>query len=292
MSLEIGVIYPQTEFPPDAGSVRDYAEAAEGLGFAYVAAYDHVLGANPNRPGGWKGPYDFRSAFLEPMVLFGFMAPITEHLGFVTGVLILPQRQTAVVAKQAASLDLLSHGRLRLGVGLGWNEVEYASLGQDFHTRGRRMEEQVVLLRRLWTEPLVTFEGRWDRVDDAGLNPLPVQRPIPIWFGGRDDRMLRRAARLADGWITNFRSAEDARPSLDSLRTHLARAGRGEGDFGIEARLEYGAGDPEVWRRAVEDWRGLGATRISLNTMRAGLAGAEQHLQAIGRFAEAIGGLQ
>jgi probable F420-dependent oxidoreductase len=286
--MHFGVIFPQTEFPPDAAAVRDYAETAEGLGFAYVAAYDHVLGANPNRPGGWKGPYDFRSAFLEPMVLFGFMAPITEKLGFATGVLILPQRQTAVVAKQAATLDVLSRGRLRLGVGLGWNEVEFASLGQDFHTRGRRIEEQVRLLRRLWTEPLVAFDGRWDRVDDAGLNPLPLQRPIPIWFGGRDDRMLRRAARLADGWIANLRSAEDARPSLDFLRTHLAQAGRGEGEFGIDARLEYGTGDPEVWGRAVEDWRRLGATHISLNTMRAGFTGAEQHLQAIRRFAEVV----
>lgn len=291
MTLNFGVIYPQTEYPPDPAAVRDYVQAAEELGYAYVGAYDHVLGANPDRPGGWKGPYDFRSAFLEPLVLFGFMAPITNRLGFVTGVLILPQRQTAVVAKQAATLDVLCGGRLRLGVGLGWNEVEYVSLGQDFHTRGRRIEEQVLLLRRLWTEPLVTFDGRWDRVDDAGLNPLPVQRPIPVWFGGREDRMLRRAARLGDGWIVNFRSVEDARPSLDSLRAHLAQAGRAGGEFGIEARLEYGAGDPEVWGRSAEAWRAAGATHISLNTMRGGLTTAEQHLQAIRRFAETVKGM-
>ena len=286
--MHFGVIYPQTEYPPEPGAVRDYAQTAEGLGFAYIGAYDHVLGANPARPEGWKGPYDFRSAFLEPLVLFGFMATITERVGFVTGVLILPQRQTAVVAKQAATLDVLSAGRLRLGVGLGWNQVEYVSLGQDFHTRGRRIEEQVRLLRQLWTEPLVTFDGRWDRIDDAGLNPLPVQRPIPIWFGGRDERMLRRAARLADGWILNIRSPEEAAGSLEALRGYLAEAGRADGSFGVEARVEYGDGDPRVWESAVAAWRQAGATHISLNTMRAGLDGAAAHLAAIRRFAEAL----
>lgn len=286
--MQFGVIFPQTEFPPDPAAVKDYAQTAESLGYAYIAAYDHVLGANPDRPGGWKGPYDYRSAFLEPFVLFGFQAAVTQRIGFVTGVLILPQRQTAVVAKQAATLDVLSGGRLRLGVGLGWNEVEYISLGQDFHTRGRRLEEQVGLMRRLWTEPLVTFDGRWDRVVDAGLNPLPVQRPIPIWFGGRDDRMIRRAARLADGWILNFRSVDDARPSLEALRGYLAQAGRAEGSFGIEARIEYGAGDPEAWAAVVAGWRQAGATYVSLNTMRYGLTTAEEHMAAIRRFAEAM----
>jgi probable F420-dependent oxidoreductase len=289
--MHFGVIYPQTEYPPEPAAVRDYAQAAEGLGFAYIGAYDHILGANPERPAGWKGPYDFRSAFLEPLVLFGFMATITERIGFATEVLILPQRQTPVVAKQAATLDVLSGGRLRLGVGLGWNQVEYASLGQDFHTRGRRIEEQVRLLRQLWTEPLVTFDGKWDRIDDAGLNPLPVQRPIPIWFGGRDDRMLQRAARLADGWILNFRTPEDAGRSLAAMQAYLAQAGRADGTFGVEARIEYGDGDPHVWQSGVVAWRKAGATSVTLNTMRAGLVGAATHLEAIRKFAEAVVGL-
>lgn len=289
--MQFGVIFPQTEFPPDPSAVRDYAHAAEALGFEYIAAYDHILGANANRPGGWKGPYDHQSSFLEPLVLFGFMAGLTERVAFVTGVLILPQRQTAVVAKQAATLDVLSGGRLRLGVGLGWNEVEYVSLGQDFHTRGRRIEEQVEVMRRLWTEPLVTFSGRWDRVDDAGLNPLPVQRPIPIWLGGRDERMVRRAARLADGWILNVRSADEARPGLAVLRSALALEGRAEAAFGIEARLAYGDGRPERWAVEIEAWRVVGVTHISLNTMRFGLATPADHLAALRTFAEAVRGM-
>jgi probable F420-dependent oxidoreductase len=203
--MHFGAIYPQTEYPPDPIAVRDFAQAVEELGYAYVVAYDHVLGANPDRPGGWKGPYTHESAFLEPFVLFSHMAACTSRLGFLTGILILPQRQTVLVAKQAATLDVLCEGRLRLGVGLGWNEVEYVALGQDFHRRGRRMDEQLEVLRRLWTEPLVTFEGREHRIPDAGLNPLPRQRPIPIWFGGHDDRALRRAARFGGGWIPSFR---------------------------------------------------------------------------------------
>ncbi|HLE13905.1 MAG TPA: TIGR03619 family F420-dependent LLM class oxidoreductase, partial [Anaerolineales bacterium] len=172
--MEIGLVYPQTEFGDDPAAIRDYAQMAEGLGFSHVLAFDHVLGANPDRPGGWKGPYTYQTPFHEPFVLFSYMAGVTNTLGFATGIIILPQRQTALVAKQAATLDVLSSGRLRVGVGLGWNEVEYAALGQDFHSRGRRIEEQVTLLRRLWTQPLVNFEGRWDTIPDAGINPLPV----------------------------------------------------------------------------------------------------------------------
>jgi probable F420-dependent oxidoreductase len=286
--MRFGVIFPQTEYPSDPAAVLEYGRTAEASGYDYLATYEHVLGANSNRPGGWKGPYDFQSSFLEPFVLFAFLSAVTDRIGLVTGVLVLPQRQTAVVAKQAATLDVLCRGRLRLGVGLGWNEVEYASLGQDFHTRGRRIEEQVRLLRRLWTEPLVTFDGRWDRVDDAGLNPLPVQRPIPIWFGGRDERMIRRAARLADGWILNYRSVEEARPGLDLLRASMEQEGRTGDAFGIEARLSYGGGDPAAWSAEIEGWQNLGVTHISLNTMRANLATAEDHLRAIRRFAEAV----
>ncbi len=283
-----GVIYPQTEYPPDPAAVRDFAQTVEGLGFSHVVAYDHVLGANPERPGAWKGPYTHQSAFLEPFVLYSYMAACTTRLGFLTGILILPQRQTALVAKQAATLDVLSGGRLRLGVGLGWNEVEYIALGKDFHDRGRRMEEQLEVLRRLWTEPLVTFHGRDHRIDDAGLNPLPVQRPIPIWFGGRDDRVLRRAARYGDGWIPNYRSAEDARPALEKLAGYLAEQARPWEGFGLEVRIPYRDGNPTAWRPVIEAWRQAGATHIGLNTMGAGLVSAADHLAAVRRFAEAI----
>jgi probable F420-dependent oxidoreductase len=288
MPLNFGVIYPQTEYPPEPAAVRDFSQAAEALGFTHIVAYDHVLGANPERPGGWKGPYTHLSAFLEPLVLYSFMAACTTRLGFLTGILILPQRQTALVAKQSATLDVLSGGRLRLGVGLGWNEVEYVALGEDFHKRGRRIDEQLEVLRRLWTEPLVVFRGREHQIDDAGLNPLPVQRPIPIWFGGHDERVLRRAARYGEGWIPNFRSAADAGPALEKLGNYLVEQGRSLTGFGLEARIPYRDGDPAAWLSSIEAWRQAGATHIGLNTMGAGLTTADEHLTAIEKFAEAV----
>jgi probable F420-dependent oxidoreductase len=192
------------------------------------------------------------------------------------------------VAKQAASLDVLSGGRLRLGVGLGWNEVEYIALGQDFHTRGRRMEEQVELLRQLWTQPLVNFEGRWHTIPDAGIKPLPVQRPIPLWFGGTNEKALQRAARLGDGWMTNSRTPADARPAVEIIHTTLQASGRRPESFGIEARLAYAGGAPETWRQLIHDWQAVGATHFSLNTMGAGLATPQEHLQAIRKFADTV----
>ncbi|HEX7976555.1 MAG TPA: LLM class F420-dependent oxidoreductase [Anaerolineales bacterium] len=287
--MQIGVVYPQIEFGVDPAAIRDYAQTAEGLGYSHVIAYDHILGANPNRPGGWKGPYTFESTFFEPFVLFSYMASFTQKLGFAPGIIILPQRQTALVAKQAACLDVLSGGRLRLGVGLGWNEVEYTALNEDFHTRGRRMEEQVGLLRQLWTQPLVSFSGRWHTIPDAGLNPLPVQRPIPIWFGANVESALERVARLADGWMSNVRSAADARPALEILDRALQKAGRSRADFGIEARIPYGDGNSETWQKLIQGWQAEGVNLFSVNTMNAHLATPAEHIQAIRRFAQAVG---
>ena len=287
--MNIGIVFPQTQFNGDAAAVRDYAQSVEGLGFTHVVAYDHVLGANPDRPGGWRGAYTYTYAFLEPFVLFSFMAGVTRSLAFCPGVIILPQRQTALVAKQAATLDVLSGGRLRLGVGLGWNEVEYVALNEDFHTRGRRLEEQVTVLQRLWTEPLVTFEGREHRIDDAGLNPLPIQRPIPLWFGGHADPMLRRAARLADGWMPNHRTPESAKPDLEKLDQYLADAGRSRAEFGLEARIPYGEGRTGDWQALCDGWAALGATHVSINTMGAGFGTPAEHMQAARTFAEAMG---
>ena len=286
--MHIGAVFPQTEFPPDPGAVREYAQTAEALGYSHIIAYDHVLGANPDRPGGWSGPYTHRSSFLEPFALFSFLAGVTHRIGFAPGVIILPQRQTALVAKQAATLDVLCSGRLRLGIGLGWNAVEYQALGMTFHDRGRRVEEQVSLLRALWTQPLVTFRGRWHTVEDAGLNPLPVQRPIPLWFGGSAPEALRRMADLGDGWMTNARTAQDAAPLLAVLRDGLARAGRSPAVFGLEARIGFGEGHAETWQALLEEWKTAGATHLTLNTMGSGLATPEAHLAALRRFAEAM----
>jgi probable F420-dependent oxidoreductase len=286
--MKIGVVFPQTEFGNDPQAIKDYAQAVEEMGYAHVIAYDHVLGANPVRPGGWRGAYTFESGFHEPFVLFGFMAGVTTRLEFCPGVLILPQRQTAVVAKQAATLDVLSGGRLRLGVGLGWNAVEYQALGQDFHTRGRRMEEQVALLRELWTKPLVNFTGKWDTIPDAGLNPLPVQRPIPIWFGGTAEPALKRAARLGDGWLVNMRVPAEARGAFETVRQALEDAGRPAEAFGIEARVGYGDGNPDEWQRTIDEWAAMGATYISLNTMGRGFSTPQAHMQAVAAFANAV----
>ncbi|HLF73511.1 MAG TPA: LLM class F420-dependent oxidoreductase [Anaerolineales bacterium] len=284
--MRIGVVFPQTEIGSDPAAIRDYAQTAEGLGYNHVLAYDHVLGANPDRPGGFSGPYTYRTPFHEVFVLFSYLAGITQRLEFVTGIMILPQRQTALVAKQAAALDVLSGGRLRLGVGLGWNKVEYVSLNEDFHNRGKRMEEQVTLLRRLWTDPLVDFEGKWHTIPDAGINPLPVQGPIPIWFGGRAERALRRAARLGDGWLPNQRSAAEVKPSLDLIDRFLEEAGRSRREFGLEPRLAYGAGDPQAWEMTIREWQAEGATHLSFNTMGSGFTTPQAHIRAIQRFAE------
>lgn len=199
--MRIGVVFPQTELGGDPGAVRAYGQRVEELGFTHVLAYDHVVGADPAVHAGWSGPYDVHTTFHEPLVMFGYLAAVTTTLELVTGVLILPQRQTALVAKQATEVDLLSAGRLRLGVGIGWNAVEYEALGEEFGNRGVRSAEQIDVLRRLWTEPTVTLDGRFHRVTGAGLAPLPVQRPIPVWIGSASDPGYRRAGRLADGWF-------------------------------------------------------------------------------------------
>ncbi len=287
--MQIGAIFPQTEFGNDPLAIRDYAQTAESLGFKFVLAFDHVLGANPARPGGWQGPYTHQSAFHEPFLLFSYMAALTQTIEFATGVIILPQRQTALVAKQAATLDVLSGGRLRFGVGIGWNKVEYIALNQDFHTRGRRLEAQVDLLRQLWTEPLITVSDEWHTIPDAGLKPLPVQRPIPIWFGGSADAALRRIARIGDGWILLHRSPAEALPALEKFDGYLAEAGRTRADVGLEAWLHYGEGQPDTWTTLKEDWQAAGMTHLSFNTMNAGLATPAAHLAALKTFAETIG---
>ena len=286
--MKIGVVFPQTEFPADPAAIRDFGQAAEDLGYSHILAYDHVLGARPPEPEKWPGPYTYEDSFFSPFLLYSYLAGVTDRLGFITGILILPQRETGLVAKQAATLDVLCEGRFRLGVGVGWNPVEYEALNQNFHTRGRRQAEQVKLLRRLWTEPLVTYKGEWHTITDAGLNPMPVQQPIPVWFGGSADAVLRRMAHLGDGWLPNFRTAEDARPTLDKLSGYLDEAGRSWDDFGLEPRLVYGKGDADDLGRIMEGWRAAGATHLSLNTMHVGFERPGEHLDAMRAFATAV----
>ncbi len=287
--MRIGVIFPHFEFGTDPAAIRDYAQAAEELGYSHIGADDHVIGPNPDRPGGWNGWVTYHTCIHEPFVLFGFMAAVTKTVEFETCVLLLPQRQTVLVAKQAAELDVLSGGRLRLGIGNGWNEIEYISLGENFHNRGRRLDEQIVLLRQLWTQPHVAFDGKWHTIPDAGINPLPLQRPIPLWFGGQSEAMLQRVVRLGDGWMPLYPTPNDARPGLDRLDQLLQAAGRSRATLGLEGRLAYGKGNPVEWQRLVEGWQAIGATHLSLVTTNSGLKTAGEHLTAIRRFAAAVG---
>jgi probable F420-dependent oxidoreductase len=286
--MNIGFVYPQTEFGNDPPAIRDLAQTAEGLGFTHVLAYDHVLGVNPDRSEDWDGPYDFQTPFQSPLLLFSYMAAVTNQLGFLTGILILPQRQTALVAKQAATLDVLCGGRLRLGVGIGWNKPEYIALDANFHDRGHRIEEQVSLMRQLWTQPLVNFSGRWHTIPDAGINPLPIQRPIPIWFGGHAEPVLQRAATIGDGWIPNYRNAEDAQQTLNGVEGYLEQAGRSKSSFGVEARIRYDDGNPASWEQLLEGWQDAGATHISFNTMQVGFDTPAKHLHALQLFASTL----
>ena len=284
--MKLGVVFPQTEIGSDPGAVREYAQAVEELGYNHLTAYDHVLGADPTHYPDWRGAYTYKDMFHEPFVLFGYLAAVTQRLELVPNVIILPQRQTALVAKQAAEVDVLSNGRLRLGIGTGWNAVEYEALGQDFHTRGRRSEEQIALMRALWTQEIVTFEGRWDRVTAAGLNPLPVQRPIPIWLGGRAEHVLKRVGRLADGWFPISRPHDETRQRLERVWGYAREAGRDPADIGVEPRIDLSNAAPDEWESIVAAWRELGATHVSVNTLGAGYDSVDQHINAIRRFYE------
>ena len=277
--MKIGAVFPQLEIGADPRVVREWTTSVEAAGYNHVVAYDHVLGADPaNRPG-WTG-YTDKSLFHEVFVLFGYMAAITTELELVTGVLVLPQRQTALVAKQAAEIDVLSGGRLRLGVGIGWNHVEYDALGVPFEKRGARLTQQVELLRKLWAEPVISYDGTFDRVEEAGLNPLPG-REIPIWFGGGADAVLRRTGRIGDGWMPTSPPDDTARAQLETIREAAAQAGRDPAAIGIEARLTLGAVPEQDWRAFADGWRDLGATHFGVNTMNMGLSKPEDHAEVL-----------
>jgi probable F420-dependent oxidoreductase len=273
--VKIGAVFPQLEIGADPKVVRDWATSVEAAGYNHVLAYDHVLGADPANRRGWTG-YTDKSLFHEVFVLFGYLAAITTELELVTGVLVLPQRQTALVAKQAAEVDVLSGGRLRLGVGIGWNQVEYDALGVPFEKRAARLTQQVELLRKLWADPVISYDGDFDHVEEAGLNPLPG-REIPIWFGGGAEAVLRRTGRIGDGWMPQSAPDDNARRQVAMIREAAEKAGRDPDSVGIEARLTLGAVPEQDWREFAEGWRDLGATHLCVNTMKMGLARPEDH---------------
>ena len=288
--MKIGVVFPQSEIGNDPIAIRDFIQAVEDAGFDHLLAYDHVLGAHPDRfEGRFRPPYTHETPFHEPFVLFGYAAALTRRIQLVTGILILPQRQTALVAKQAAEVDVLTGGRLRLGVGVGWNDVEYESLNENFHNRGRRVEEQVEVMRRLWNDELVTFEGKHHTIRQAGIRPLPIQRPIPVWMGGGVEDVLKRMARIADGWFPQFRPGPRAGETLDQLRGYVREAGRDPKDFGIEGRLSMFDTPEAEWGATVEAWRELGATHLTFNSMGVGLAAPGGHIAALRRFKTLVG---
>lgn len=289
--MKLGAVFPQTEIGADPIATRDYVQAVESLGYDHLIAFDHVLGANAGSRPGWSGAYRHTDMFYEPFVLFGYLASLTQRIELVTSVVILPQRQTALVAKQAATVDVLSGGRLRLGIGTGWNAVEYEALGENFHDRGLRSEEQVELLRALWTQDLVTFEGKWHKITDAGLNPLPIQRPIPIWFGGGADQVLRRVARIGDGWFPLFRPDDKGRATVDRMRSYAREDGRDPNEIGIESWISMRTRSADEWTKDVAAWKDIGATHISVNTMGAGLTSPDGHINAIKQFKGVVGGI-
>ena len=284
--MRIGVVFPQTELGGDPGAVRAFGTAASELGYAHIAVFDHVVGADPAVHRGWSGPYDIRTTFHEPFVLFGYLAALTS-LELVTSILILPQRQTVLVAKQAAEIDLLTQGKLRLGVGLGWNEVEYEALGQNFSDRGARLAEQVALLRRLWTETSVTVAGEHEHVTGAGIAPLPVQRPIPVWIGARADVALRRAGRIADGWFPMDRPGSELARSIAIVHAAAIQVGRDPTTLGMEGRINLGSESSSSIDQQIAAWREAGATHLSINTMGAGYSTVDDHIAALASISQA-----
>ncbi|HEY7417698.1 MAG TPA: LLM class F420-dependent oxidoreductase [Ktedonobacteraceae bacterium] len=284
--MQIGVTFPQNEIGADPAGIRDYVQAVEGQGYRHLVIYDHVLGADTTNRPGWQG-YTYKELFHEVFVVLGYIAAISQ-LELATDVVVLPQRQTALVAKQAVEVDVLSGGKFRLGIGIGWNQAEYEALGKEFRARGSVIEEQIEVLRLLWSQSSVTFKGKYHSITEAGLNPLPVHRSIPIWTGGRADALLRRTARVANGWFPLGRPDEQMRATVERLRTYIKEAGRDISEVGIEAAINVRDGNLDEQMRLTEQWRQIGATHISLNTMGAGFRSLDEHLDALRRYKEAI----
>ncbi|MBN1562767.1 MAG: LLM class F420-dependent oxidoreductase [Anaerolineae bacterium] len=286
--MKVGVIFPQLEIGTDPVVIRDYAQTIEGMGYDFLLAYEHTLGADPDAYPSQGFVYTYESMFHEPFVLFAYLAAVTQSLEFATGILILPQRNAPLVAKQAASLDVLAQGRLRLGIGVGWNRAEMENLGYDFSTRGKRVDEQLEVMRALWTKPLVNFEGEYHTLREVGINPLPVQRPIPLWFGGGAEPVLRRMVKYGAGWMVNTADPEAFKSSWDQLRGYLAEADRNPDSFGLDVRISVARQPVATWEKVIEQWREIGATHIGINTMGAGFTSIDEHINVIRAFKEMV----
>jgi probable F420-dependent oxidoreductase len=285
--MEFGAVFPHNEIGTDPGAIKAYAQGVEALGATHLLIYDHVLGANRDRPGGFEGPYDKDVAFHEPFTTFAFIAGCTERLEMITTVLILPQRQTVLVAKQAAEVAILSNNRFRLGVGTGWNEVEYVGLNEDFGNRGRRQADQVRLMRSLWTEDSLDYKDDYHHIDRASILPRP-SRPIPVWFGGGAPALLKRCGELGDGWIPLGGPNDKSRESLGIIRSHRRAAGLSWEGFGVQAQAQYGGGTPDRWASHAGKWRDLGATHLAVATHNAGDTDADGHLARIEEYLKAV----
>jgi len=295
--MRFGITFPQNEIGTDPAAIRDYGQTAEGGGFDYLVAFDHVLGAHPDRFAGVDvgfpaPPYTHTNQFHEVFALFSFLAGLTSRIEFTTSILILPQRQTALVAKQAAQVSLLSGGRFRMGVGIGWNFTEFEGLNENFHNRGRRVEEQITVLRKLWTETLVTFEGRWHHFDRVGIAPLP-SHPIPVWMGGgTSDRLIQRVARFADGWMPGMQLSDDTANVLGRMHAALEAEGRDPATFGLQVGLSATTGGPADWSATARRWRSLGATHLGVRAGTPGMSpmqSLEKAIEVRTMLAEEIG---
>jgi probable F420-dependent oxidoreductase len=287
--MQLGAVLPHNEIGTDPGAITAYLQGLEEMGVVNLLVYDHVLGADADRPGGFRGAYDKDVAFHEPLTFFAFAAAVTSTLELVSCVMILPQRQTVLVAKQAAEVAVLSGNRLRLGVGTGWNVVEYVGLNETFTNRGRRQAEQVELMRRLWTEPSFEFAGDFHTIDRAGINPLPTE-PIPIWFGGSAPAAIERCARLGDGWVPLGSPNDKSAAMLATIRTTREAAGRSMDGFAVQAQAQYAGGDPDRWRAHAERWRALGATHLAIATHNAGPTDVDGHLARVAEYLAAVRG--
>jgi probable F420-dependent oxidoreductase len=285
--MRLNAFFPIRDIGTDPAKIRDWAQAAEALGYAYIEVPDHVFGATARN--GWTPRYNEKDPFHETFVTLGFLAAVTTRIRLSSGVLIAPQRQTGVIAKQAAEADLLSGGRLRLGIGVGWNHVEYESLGMDWKTRGARQAEQVEVLRRLWSEDLVSFSGRFHNLNEVSIVPPSVQRPIPIWFGGVSDAAVTRAARLGDGWMPIIDPDAEAAEKLGALREQLRSFGRDPEKFGIEGWLRMHDADPQHWAAAADGWRWLGADMVMLYPMYR-IPRFDDQIEILRRFKEVASG--
>jgi probable F420-dependent oxidoreductase len=285
--MQISAWFPTRDIGTDPVRIRDWAQAAEELGYDHIEVPDHVFGATARD--GWSPRYNEQDAFHETFVTLGFLAGVTTTIGLASGVLILPQRQTGVVAKQATQVDILSGGRLRLGVGVGWNHVEYEALNEDWKSRGTRQREQVEVLKKLWCDDLVTYQGRFHQFTEVNITPRPVQRPIPVWFGGSSDAVVKRAAQIGDGWMPIMAPDHEAEAKLEQLRNHLSDCGRDTSAFGIEGWLRMDKADPDEWSVAAEGWRKLGADIVMLYPMYR-IPNLDDQIETLRRFKEVVSG--